>query len=218
MRSGDDDPRHRRVVRLFSTVSDAGWPARNRQDLLSPCDVVPANTGVLQMPSETKTRTGGVLAATCLVDARGECEHLCRQHPASCHQRGHWDVAGHPAVGGDGLFAGRGCGDCDLRLAGRCVRPEAGLSARPAAVRRLLCPHRACQLRRNGDRRAHDPGCGGGDDLGLWAQSAFGGQYRPGAVEGGVAVGCRRSRWRRGGTFARWRLGGHHRMARLVLD
>jgi MFS family permease len=42
---------------------------------------------------------------------------------------------------------------------GRCVRSEAGLPARPGAVRRLLRLDRAVQHRWCGDRWAHDPRC-----------------------------------------------------------
>jgi hypothetical protein len=101
---------------------------------------------------------------------------------------------------------------------GRCVRSEAGLPARPGAVRRLLRLDRAVQHRWCGDRWAHDPRCSRCDDPGLRAQPAFGGQHRPSAAPVSIAVGCRCSRRRSGGTLTRRCLGGDHRLARPVLD
>ena len=161
---------------------------------------------------------GWSVGGNLLVDSCRQCQHVSRQHPASGHQRGHRNVGRHLAMGGHRLFAGRRCSHRDIRLPGRRLRSEKDLPAGLGAVCRLLRADRARQHRWSGDRWAHDPRCSRCDDPGLRAQPALGGQHRPGAVAGGVVVGCGGSGGRRGRAASRRCLGGDHRMAGAVLD
>ena len=169
------------------------------------------------MSTEMKTRTGGVLAATCLstlvVNANTSAVSILL--PAISEDTGmsvdtlQWAVTGYSLVGAAVIVTSGALGD----VFGRKKVFQLGL-----LLRCVLRTDRAFHLGRNGDRRTHDPGCSGVHHSRLWTQPAFGGQHRRGAVAGSVALGCCGRGGRGGGTFGWWRLGGHHRMARPVLD
>ena len=91
------------------------------------------------MSTETTTRTGGVLAATCLstlvVNANTSAVSILL--PAISEDTGmsvdtlQWAVTGYSLVGAAVIVTSG--------APGRCLRAEAGLPARPGAVRRVLC-------------------------------------------------------------------------------
>ena len=168
------------------------------------------------MSTETKTRTGGVLAATCLstlvVNANTSAVSILL--PAISEDTGmsvdtlQWAVTGYSLVGAAVIVTSGALGDVfgrkrvfQLGLAlfvVSCVLIALANTGGVVIAGRMI----------QGAAGATILACG---------LSLLGGQHRPSAAPGGVA-GCRCSRRRSGGTFGRRRLGGHHRMARPVLD
>jgi MFS family permease len=170
------------------------------------------------MSTETTTRTGGVLAATCLstlvVNANTSAVSILL--PAISEDTGmsvdtlQWAVTGYSLVGAAVIVTSGSLGDVFgrkrvfqlglLLFVLSCVLIALANTGEMVIAGRLI------------------QGCSGVHDLGVRAQPAFGGQYRPGAAPGRVLVGCRGSCRRSGGTLTRWCLGGYHGMARPVLD
>ena len=170
------------------------------------------------MSTQTKTRTGGVLAATCLstlvVNANTSAVSILL--PAISEDTGmsvdtlQWAVTGYSLVGAAVIVTSGALGDVfgrkrifQLGLAlfvVSCVLIALANTGEMVIVGRLI------------------QGRGGVHDTGLWPQSAFGREHLSRTVARSVAVGssggCRRGRR----TSGRWRLGRHHWMARAVLD